>query len=268
MAINTISGSSISTGFQFNATNNQTGSAYTGINTSGNLRKTYSVGTGSANAASGGGDEVFSFQQTIAGGGSATIDLNALTNVLNQTSVAIVRIKGYQIRLLNATDDSTITTPVATAVTVTNIGPTLPSPLDFQNGGSGLTLALTTSGGAVTAVAIGAAGTGYPPSTLFLVSPVQASGSGCVVAVKTNSSGVPTSTVFITGAGGAGYSDATVPSIVAGQYEILSGGAHCYFDVSAGGFLAVSATQRNIKIYNMDGTNTATCEVDVFGATS
>jgi hypothetical protein len=77
--------------------------------------------------------------------------------------------------------------------------------------GSGGTVALTTGATIVTAVAIGAAGTGYPASTTFLASPTQSGGSGCLFAVTTNGSGVPTAVTFIAGVGGTGYSNATVP---------------------------------------------------------
>jgi hypothetical protein len=80
-----------------------------------------------------------------------------MTNILSQATVNIVRIKGYQIRLLNAVDDTTIMTPPASSVTVTNFGPALPNQLDFGSAGSGLTLTLTTSGGIISSVVIGAA---------------------------------------------------------------------------------------------------------------
>lgn len=266
--INTITGASISSEFRYSATNNQTGSAYTGISSGGDCRKSYAFGTAAANSASGGGDEVFSFQQTIAGGGSATIDLYALTNVLSQTAVALARIKAIQVRLLSTADDSTITSPAASAVCVTNNGPAVPTPLDFQAGGSGFTITLTVVAGAVTGVAIGAAGSGYLPSTTFLCSPQQAGGSGCVFLAGTNASGVVTSATFVAGNGGSGYTAATVPAIAIGQRTINGGGAAPYFDVLAAGFLAVSSTSRNFKVYNLDSLNTATIEIDVFGATS
>ncbi len=271
MGLSSVTGTSIQTGFKWLVGNNLTGSAYNQIQNSGSISKQYEFGTAAANAASGGGDEVFSFQQAIAGAAAATIDLNAMTNLLNIASVSIVRIKGYQIRLLSAADDSTIVTPVSSAVYVNNIAPATPSQLDFGGGvnaGTGLTLTLTVVATIITAVAIGAAGTGYPPSTCFIVCPVQAGGSGAIVGVVTNGSGVPTSVVFMAGCGGTGYTAATVPSVLAGGYVINSGGAHCYFDVLAGGFLTVSATQKNITIRNMHPTATATIELDVLAATS
>lgn len=258
----------ISTECKWVAQNTLTGSVYNPVSNSGDIRKSYNLGTAIANALAGGADEVFSFQQAIAGAGSATIDLNALTNVLQQAAVAIVRIKGYQIRLLSAADDATITTPVSTAVLVTNNGPAVPSPLDFGNGGSGLTIALVQSGGVLTSVSLQVAGTGYPAGTAFMVAPNQAGGAGAVASVITNGSGVPTSATLITGVGGSGYSNANVPTTVLGQYVINSGGTHEYFDVLAAGFIAVSTTSRNIKIINLHATSTATVEITVFGGTT
>lgn len=259
----------VSSGFNWQAGLNMTGSAYNPVSNPGNITKSYSIGTAAANGAVGGADEVFSFQQGITAGSSATLDLTAMTNLVLQASVAIVRVKSFQIRLLSATDDPTITpAPTSTSVgVVTNIGPATPAVMDFSNGGSGLTLTLTVGATIVTAVAIGAAGAGYPPSTCFLVSPTQTGGSGCVVAVVTNGSGVPTSVVFITGAGGTGYTAATVPSVVVGQFPLTTGNAHMSIDVTAAGF-AVDATHKNLKFYNLDAAKAITFEVDVVAGTT
>jgi hypothetical protein len=254
----------VSTGFRWSVGNTLQGAAYNPIQNSGNITKTQNLGTANGNTQSGGADEVFSYQLGIAEGGSVTLNLEAMTNLLAQTDVAIARLKVLQFRVLSATDDPTISPPpnAASTGTVSNIGPTAPSPLDFANGGSGLTVALTVSGGAVTGVAIGAAGSGYPPSTAFLASPQQAGGHSCVFLVIVNGSGVPTTLVFIAGAGGAGYTAATVPAISVGQYTILTGGAHMYVDPAAAGFALVSATQQNVELYNNDPANAITFEID------
>lgn len=252
------------------AQNNLTGAAYSPVSNPSTITKSYNLGTGSANGASGGCDELFSFQQTIAGGGSATINLNTMTNILQQSSIAIVRIKGYMMQLLSATDDTTITTPVASSITVTNIGPVTPSPLDFNNGGSGGTVTMTNTfaTGAIATVAVGAGGAGYPPSTNFLATPQQLLGSGGLFSCNTNATGVISGTQFISGSAGLGYANATVPLVPVGQYVVSNGGAHVYFDTSAAGFLAVSSTSLNFKIYNNDSANTATLQFTVFGCTS
>ncbi len=268
MAISTVTASA-QAGFQWSCGNNLTGAAYNPIANTGNIRKNYSVGTAISNGASGGCDEVFTFQQAITAGSSATIDLTAMTNILQQSGVSIARIKSYMIRLLSAADDPTITPAptVTSTMLVTNNGPGVPANLDFGNGGSGLTLALTVGSTIVTAVAIGAAGSGYPPSSCFLVAPVQAGGSGCVVAVITNGSGVPTSVVFIAGAGGTGYTAATVPSTPVGAYLLGTGNAHLLVDISATG-ITIDATHKNVLLKNMDGANAITAEVDFFAATT
>jgi hypothetical protein len=254
---------SLSTTFKWTAQNALTGGNYNPVQNTGTLTKTLSVGTSAANAAVGGADQVFSFQQGITPGSSATVDLYAMTNLLQQASVTLARIKLLQIRLLSGDDDSTLspTPTLSSMITVTNNGVALPSALDFSGGGSGLTLALTTGAGAVTGVAIGAAGSGYLKSGTFSVAPNQAGGSGAVVTVTTNSSGVPTGVAV--SAGGTGYSDATVPSTVLGQHYLQTGGVHCHGDPSAGGFLPVSTTSRNFKIANNDATHAVTFELDV-----
>jgi hypothetical protein len=260
----------ISTEFKWTVSNTLTGGNYNPTTNAGDLRKSQGFGTNVSNTTSGGGDEVFSFQQAISPGSSATIDLTAMTNLLQQTGVSIARIKGIQFRVLSGSDDTTLSpTPTSTStVTVSNEGLAVPCQLDFGNGGSGLTLALTTSGGAITSVALGAAGSGYPPSNTFLVTPNQSGGSGALVAVTTNGSGVPTTAALVAGTGGAGYTNATVPTTVVGHYNILTGGAHMYFDPAANGFCTTDATHKNVKLYNLDGSNAVTVEVDVLAATT
>lgn len=267
MGLSSLSGG-MSSGFTWNAQVALTGVNYSPTTNAGGISKRQAFGTYAANAASGGCDEVFSFQQGVTAGSTATIDLYAMTDLLQRTSVTIARIKGYQIRLLSASDDSTISpAPTATSVgLVTNNGPTLPCMTDFSVGGSGLTLAITQTAGVITGVSIGAAGTGYQKSAVFVVAPVQSSGAGGIISVTTNSSGVPTAVAIVFG--GTGYSDATVPSIGIGQYIVYTGGAHCYFDPSAAGFTTVTTTQRNLKLVNLDGSNAVTFEIDCYAATS
>jgi len=243
-----------------------TGVAYSPTTNTGTINKRQSLGTQATNAQSGGCDEFFSFQQGVVAGGSATVNLNGMTDIIGRTAVTLARIKGCAFRLLSATDDPTISPPpTATSIgAVTNIGPATPAAI-FGSTGSGLTLDLTAAG-AVSAVSIGAAGTGYPKSSSFLVSPTQAGGSGCTVGVVTNGSGVPTTVTLI--AGGAGYTGATVPSVEVGQRTVATGGFTGYADPIAAGFVTIDSTHENIKLINLDGTNAITFEVDVFGATS
>ncbi len=265
--LSTLTGS-VSTNFGWQAQNNLTGGTYNPITNTGTLRKNYSVGTAAANNLAGGADEIFSFQQSISAGSTATLDLTTMTNILAQASVSIARLKAMQIRVLSATDDSTISpAPTATSTgTVTNNGPAVPNPLDFSTGGSGLTLTIGVSSTIINSVAIGAAGTLYPPSAKFIVSPNQAGGSGALISVTTNASGVPTSVAIVTG--GTGYTAGTVPSTDIGQYTIYTGGAHMYFDVKPTGFALVSATSKNVLFINNDSGHAITFEIDFFAGTT
>lgn len=267
----------ISTEFRWQAALNLSPSSlYNPVQNTGDIRKSQAIGTAAGgNLLSGGGDLVFSFQQTITLGNSFTLDLTSMTDVVKRATNSLARLKALQIRVLSATDDTIISpAPTATStVTVTNIGPTtppaggfLPHPFDFGNGGSGGTVTLTAAG-AVTNVAVGVGGTGYPPSTFFLASPQQASGSGCVFLCGTNPSGVITSMTFIANAGGGGYSSATVALVPVGQYNILTGGTHVYFDPSLTG-TTVSATSKNVMFYNMDTAKSVTLEIDLLGGSS
>lgn len=267
--LSTLSGN-LSTSFRVgNAANNLTGSVYNPVSNSVTISKSYSLGTSKTNVQSGGADQVFSFQTTVSGGATATLNLTNMTNLLLQSSVAIARIKGIQLRLLSTADDSTIQTTggsTSSAVAVANNTVTTPAAI-FPNGGSGLTLTLTVSTGAVSGVAIGAAGSGYPASTTFLVAPQQTGGSGATVWVTTNGSGVPT-TVGVA-SGGTGYTAATVPTAVTGHVLLNSSSAYMYFDPSANGYATgLSSTNQNISIFNLDPTNVATVEVDVFAGSN
>lgn len=231
------------------------------------VQKQYQLGTQVTNTLAGGADEVYSFQQTIAGGGSATFDLFSLTNAIGQLA-PMVRLKALQIRLLSAADDPTIVpAPTATSqIVVTNQGVTAPVSLDFGVVGSGLVLNLTTALGVVTAVTISTAGSGYPPNFTFLTSVAYSPGAGLVVAVTTNASGVPTTATLLSG--GTGYAPGTVPAVPLGAYGLYTGGAHMHFDLNPLGFSAVSASSRNMVIVNTDSLNPVTPELDFIGASS
>ena len=121
--------------------------------------------------------------------------------------------------------------------------------------GVGLTLNLTATpptGGPVTGVTIGVAGSGYPASTTFTVVPQQSGGTGCTVSVTTSSAGVPTSATLLTG--GTGYTTTTtaVATVQLGAYgpayrtdpnisAQLSAGNPVYIDAFAINVLGQSA---------------------------
>lgn len=232
------------------------------------LLKSQSFSSGTGNTGVGGADLVASFQQAISANSAATVNLAALTGIM-QNAITPARVKSAQIRLLSATDDPSISpAPTSTStVTVTNLGPATPHPWYFATGGSGLTVAMTVATGAVTGVSIGASGSGYLPTALLTASPQQVSGSGCVFTVTTNSSGVPTAVTFVSGKGGAGYSAATVPTVILGCTTLTTGNATCYVDVTAAG-IVISSTSCNIYINNNDATHAVTVEIDlVLGST-
>jgi hypothetical protein len=268
----------MSTGFQWTIQNTaQVGVNYNPTTNSSNVTKRLPFGTSAGNTQTGGGDQAFSFYTGITAGDSVTVNLDAMENLLQQTGIALARAKLIQIHLLSAADDPTISpAPTATStVTVTNMGPTEPSPWTFQTGSpnqqtgtSGATVTLTVGSTIVTGVAVGAGGTGYPPSSVLLMSPVQAGGSGCAFAAVTNGSGVITSMVFVAGGGGTGYTAATVPTVVVGYQTILTGGVMLYGDPAPAGFLPITATQKNLTFINNDPANAITFELDLAGCTT
>lgn len=264
--------SSIGATFSWQTGNNLTGSAYQQVQNAGTIQKTVTMGTSSANSAAGGGDEVFSFQQTISAGSSVTVDLTAMTNLLQQASVSIARVKGMMIRNLSTTDDSTINSPGSRKIFVFNYGAANPSPLWFQSGGTGLSLNLAVNAGNVinavslnTNAAIGG-GSGYPINTNFMVTPAHNTGSGALIMATTNATGVVTSVTLLTG--GSSYTICSVTGVPAGSCLINGGGFQACSDVVAAGFLLVSSSQKNFSVANVDQTNVATMELDFLAATS
>src|SRR5258708_5153246 len=90
-----------------NAQNNVTGIDYNPTTNQSILNKTITLGTAAANNAATGSDEVYSTILTVAGAGSTTIDLTALTDLLGTAAVNLVRVKYIMIRNLDAVDDPT-----------------------------------------------------------------------------------------------------------------------------------------------------------------
>lgn len=249
--------------------NDMTGAVYNPVATSLSINKRLSIGNSTNNNTAGGADEVFSFQQGITAGSSATIDFTAMTNLLQQASVSIARMKAAQIRLLSATDDSTISpAPNAnSSITVTNFGVAQPCQFIFGNGGSGLTLNLTNNAGVINVATINVAGSNYPKSASFMVGINHINGTSAALSVVTNAGGVPT-TINIVSGGSSYINSANTSTVVLGQAQINNGGFLPYGDPSAAGFTLVNTIMKNIKIINNDGTNAVTPEIDVFGGTT
>lgn len=106
-------------GQTWSAQNNITGSSYSPTSNSNKISKSVNLGTGAANAALGGADELISFQSSISASSSLTIDLTSLTDILQTAGVNLARVKAYCFRLLNATDDPVYGT-AASSVTIGN----------------------------------------------------------------------------------------------------------------------------------------------------
>ncbi len=75
--------------------------------------------------------------------------------------------------------------------------------------GSGCTVDLSVTAGAITSVTLNAGGTGYPASSTFYLVPVQGGGSGAVLIASTDGSGVVTTISLISVSGGTGYTAAS-----------------------------------------------------------
>lgn len=105
------------------ATKTLTGTAYSAITNQSAIKKALSLGTSAANAAVGGADELASFVTSVSASSSSSIDLTAMTDILNQSSASLARAKAIVIRLLSASDDATNGTAAASITldnTVTN----------------------------------------------------------------------------------------------------------------------------------------------------
>lgn len=87
-----------------------------------NVQTNYGLGTANANGVSGGADELISFLQTIAAGASATINLQSITNILQQFGIPLARVKGYKMRLLAASGNGAVDTVNGTACTSVTVG--------------------------------------------------------------------------------------------------------------------------------------------------
>lgn len=87
-----------------------------------NVGSSYNFGTDNPNASVGGADEIVSFLQAIAPGGSVTINLRSIVNILQQSGVALARLKGYKIRLLAASGQGSVDSVNGTACSSIQVG--------------------------------------------------------------------------------------------------------------------------------------------------
>lgn len=254
-----------SVGMVWQAAEDLTGSDYQPLTQDNAIPVSQAYSEATANAALGGADELVSYQFNITAGSAATIDLTALTDIL-QRSTTLVRVKAWWIRLLNTTDDPDNGT-AASSIVVGNTGAAITNGAELDNGaGTGLTIDVTAVAGAITVATIGTAGTGYPKSSIFLVCVIQSTATQGLIAVTTNSSGVPTSVAVVNT--GASYTTATgLATFTVAFFSVKTGGAHQIFDRSAAGF-PVSSTKKNIRIQNMDASLVACVQVTFIGGQS
>jgi hypothetical protein len=229
-----------------------------------NVSQGYS--TSIANNALGGADEFFNFLTTISAGASATLDLTAMTNVLQQATVSIVRVKSYQIQLLSVAQDASGT--ACSGITYGALGTAVTNSNNLGlGGGSGLTVNVTgVTTSTINAVSVVAGGTGYPKSATFNVVVIQSTATGGILAATTNSSGVVTAVAIVNG--GTGYSVATpLQTFVQSFRTLATGGSDSYFDQTATGF-AVASNAKNVVIQNNDGSVAAAVRIQITACTS
>jgi len=101
-----------------------------------NVQSNYAFSTLAANNAVGGADEIVSFLQTIAPSGTATINLKSITNIMQQSGIALARLKGYKIRLLAASGKGAVDPVNGTACSSISVGNAAanPNPLEMDAG--------------------------------------------------------------------------------------------------------------------------------------
>jgi hypothetical protein len=259
----------LSVNFRWLIQQNLTGAAYNPTTNQSAVGKQYNLGTQNANNAAGGADESFSFQQPLISGAGATVNLNNMQNLLQQSSIALARVRGFMFRQLSLTDDPTINSTINTnsKTCVTNYGPSVPAQLNFGSGGTGLTLNITNAaGGAINVATINVAGSGYLPNTTFMVTLNQVNGAKAAVTVNTNAAGIPTAVVIANG-GTLYVSASNVPTTELGAFWLQTGNAQMLVDTSIPG-QAISNTASNILIQNMDTVNPVAPEIDFIGATT
>lgn len=143
--ISSIASSYMQAGVVCNAVNNVsgfTGADFSPITGGLNYNKKQTYGTSALNNALGGADEFVAALVTLTNGSASTINLSSLTNIVQQTAVALARVKGWSLRLLSLTDDTVYGT-AAVSVTVGNSGT---APFLFNNWSSGATQTIYNGG--------------------------------------------------------------------------------------------------------------------------
>lgn len=108
-------------GLNWTATVNITGLSNPNTNNN-NPTKQISIGTAANNNAVGGGDSLYATLLSIGASGSATIDLQAFSDVLGQSAQSLARIKFFYAHLLSDTLDAEPFKSLGTACSGVTIG--------------------------------------------------------------------------------------------------------------------------------------------------
>lgn len=251
-----------------------------------------------------GADECYFLLLSIAAGGYASINLQSLTDVANQTAVSLARIKGARIRLLGASEVAPDGSTQGTACSSVSVGAVaVPPPVQSA-------LATSTTGGSI------AAGTYYyvVTSTTAAGESVQSNEQSIVTTGTTSTntitwtavtgatgykvyrstaSGVygASSLVATIGSGSTVTASDTVASPSAGTppttngatlpnpstlgmkgsnptMQLNSASVLHVADGSAAGFCTVAAGTANLYVLNNDATNVAKVLVSLVGCTT
>ncbi len=130
--INSISNSNFTFSVTASASNPVTGSSNSPISGGTNYKKTQTYGTSVGNSTLGGADEFISLVGAIGTSGAVTVNLSNITNILQQTGVALARVKAWALRNLSVIDD-----PVnGGAASSFDVGGAAPGQFTFNWGGS------------------------------------------------------------------------------------------------------------------------------------
>jgi hypothetical protein len=117
MALDSVAGTAITLQVAMSAGKNKTGTTYGQITNNSTITKKFSYTLGGNVAL--GVNEIYSSITSISSSSNTTLDLTALTDLINVASINMARVKAIVIQLLSATDDS-INGTAASYITVGN----------------------------------------------------------------------------------------------------------------------------------------------------
>jgi hypothetical protein len=175
----------------------------------------------------------------------------------------------------NSTWNGTASTPGTTDIVIANgftvtvdTSPTVTQVQTLVPTGSGCTITLTTSTGAITNCALNAGGTAYPASATIWLN-LTTGGTGGIVAVSTNGSGVVTSVTASPIAAGSGYSNgssATTHTSASGGGFTLADSQTLTANVAAGTATCVTYAGNSPNSAAITGNVTGGSTTSAYGA--